>query len=265
MLFAPRLNRGRLTVTLRRRPPGAYDAPLIGRGSSGKGLRAGAPRVTSAAAIGPRAHRARPARHCRRPTGEDLPHHTGGRRHFVRARPGLGDRPPGRQRRRQDHHHRDDPGADHADLGQRQGAGRRDAAPALPGAAPDEFREPLRRHAAPADRAAEPDGVRPALPRRGARRPHRVAGRRSRPVRVHRPAGRQAVVRAENPRRARQGADQFAGRAAARRAHRLARPRHRRLGAEPARGLPRAGTTRRSCWPRTTWRRSSACASASSS
>ena len=32
--------------------------------------------------------------------------------------------------------------------GTRQGARRRDAAPALPGAAPDEFREPLCRHAA---------------------------------------------------------------------------------------------------------------------
>ncbi len=54
--------------------------------------------------------------------------------------------------------------------GTRAGAGRRDAAPALPGAAPDEFREPLCRHAAPAHRAAEPDGVRPALRGRGSAR-----------------------------------------------------------------------------------------------
>ena len=47
--------------------------------------------------------------------------------------------------------------------GTREGAGRRDAAPALPGAAPDEFREPLCRHAEPAHGAAEPQGVRPAL------------------------------------------------------------------------------------------------------
>ena len=48
-------------------------------------------------------------------------------------------------------------------------ARRRDAAAALPGAAPDEFREPLRRHADAADGAAEPDRVRAALWRAGHR------------------------------------------------------------------------------------------------
>src|SRR5712672_3655445 len=43
--------------------------------------------------------------------------------------------------------------------------------------------------------------------------------------------------RAEDPRRARQGADQFAAGAASRRAHRLARPGHRRLGAGPPRAV----------------------------
>ena len=50
---------------------------------------------------------------------------------------------------------------------------------ALPRAAPDELREPLRRHADPAHGAAEPDGVRPALRRRGIARAHRAARRTS--------------------------------------------------------------------------------------
>ena len=75
--------------------------------------------------------------------------------------------------------------------------------------------------------------------------PHRRAGRGSRSVGLPRPADRQAFVRAEDPRGARQGADQFAGGAAARRADRLARPRHRRLGAQPARALSRAAQCHR--------------------
>ena len=56
-----------------------------------------------------------------------------------------------------------------------------------------------------------------------------------------RPADRQTFGRAEDPGLARQGADQFARTAAARRADRLARSRHRRLGAGAARALlPRA-------------------------
>ena len=113
------------------------------------------------------------ARHRRRPPGQGLQHDPRGRRHFVCARARLDHRAPRRQRRRQDHHHRHDPGPGHADLGDRPGARRRDAAPALPGAAPDEFRKPLYRHAAPAHGAAEPHRVRPALRGRGPRRPHR--------------------------------------------------------------------------------------------
>ena len=49
--------------------------------------------------------------------------------------------------------------------GQRHGARRRDAAAAPPGAAPDEFREPLCRHADAADGAAEPERCSAALRR----------------------------------------------------------------------------------------------------
>ena len=38
------------------------------------------------------------------------------------------------------------------------------------------------------------------------------------------------------------------------------RSRHRRLGAQLSRSLPARRRVRRSCWPRTTWARSSACA-----
>ena len=75
------------------------------------------------------------------------------------------------------------------------------------------------------------------VPRRA--RAHRATGRRSADRPVARPAGRQIVVRTEDPRRARQGAAQRARIAAARRADRLARPGYRRLGARLSRGLPR--------------------------
>ena len=81
---------------------------------------------------------------------------------------------------------------------------------------------------------------------------------------VSRSARRQPFGRPEDPRRAGQGADQRARGAAARRADRLARSGHRRLGSRPARGLPARRAARRSCSPRTTWARSSACATASS-
>ena len=68
---------------------------------------------------------------------------------------------------------------------------------------------------------------------------HRRARRRSRPHRIPRPPDRQALGRAEDARLAGQGAAQPAGGAAARRADRLARSRHRRLGARAARSLPR--------------------------
>src|SRR5262249_28777276 len=176
----------------------------------------------------------------RRPAGEGLQDHPRGGRHFVRARARLDHRAPRRQRRRQDHHHRDDSGPGAAHLGHGDGAGRANAAPALPGAAQDEFREPLYRHAASAHGAAEPQGVRPALRGRGSRCPHRRAGGRARLGGVPRPADRQAFGRAEDPRRAREGADQCAGGAPARRADRFARSRYRRLGARPPRALPQA-------------------------
>ena len=124
---------------------------------------------------------------------------------------------------------------------------------ALPRAAPDEFRKPLRRHADAADGAAESLGVRAAL-RASPDIDARIARarRRSRSDRISRPADRQAVGRAEDARLARQGAAQPAGSAAARRADRLARSRHRRLGARAARALSRASTAPRCCSPRTT-------------
>ena len=182
----------------------------------------------------------RPSRHRRRPPGQVLQERHRGGRHFVRARGRLVTGAARRQRRRQDHHHRHDHGAGGADLRPRRGAGRRDAAPAPPRAAPDEFREPLCRHADAADGAAEPHGVRQALRRRRRRRrASRELAERTRPRRFPRPPDRQAVGRPEDARVARQVAAQPAGGAAARRADRLARSRHRRLGARPARALSR--------------------------
>ena len=63
---------------------------------------------------------------------------------------------------------------------------------------------------------------------------------------------RQALGRAEDAGGAGQGADQPARRAAARRAHRLARSRHGRLGAQLPQGIPGRDRTPRSCSPRTT-------------
>ena len=136
--------------------------------------------------------------------------------------------------------------------GTRHGARRRNAATALPRAAPDEFREPLRRHADAPDGAAEPVGLRAALCRAGHRSAHRAARRRSRSHRISRPADRQAVGRTEDARVARQGAAQQAGSASARRADGLARSRHGRLGALAARALSRRGAARPCCSPRTT-------------
>ncbi len=108
------------------------------------------------------------------------------------------------------------------------------------------------------------DGVRHAVRLRRRRRPHPHARRRTRPDRFPGPADGQAVVRPEDARRARQIADQPARPAAARRADRVARSRHRRLGAQQARALPRWSAAPPSCSPRTTWARSNACATASS-
>src|SRR5215472_231813 len=181
------------------------------------------------------------ARDCGRTPGQDLPQHHRGRRHLVcpcaRQRHGAARR----QRRRQDHDDRDHHGSGRADRGPRHGARRRHAARALPRAAPDELREPLCRDAAPAHGPAEPQGVRRALRRPRRRRPHRRARRRARSRRADRPGDRQALLRPAHAGRARQGADQPARGAAARRADRFARSGHRRLGARAARSLsPRA-------------------------
>ena len=72
------------------------------------------------------------------------------------------------------------------------------------------------------------------------------------------PALRQALGRSEDAREHRQGAAQRAGAADARRADRLARSRHRRLGALQARALLPRPRRRPSCSPPTTWPRWSA-------
>ena len=165
--------------------------------------------------------------------------HGGGRRRYLFARVRLGDRASGRQRRRQDHHDRDDHGAGRADLRLGFGARRRDAAPAPPGPAAHELRKPLCGNAHAADGAPEPHRVRPPLRRRRRRLPHRRTRRRTRPRRSARPAERQALRRPEDPRVARQGAPERSRTVASRRTDGLARPRHGRLGAQPAGALPR--------------------------
>ena len=151
---------------------------------------------------------------------------------------GNGRRPARRQRRRQDDDDRHDHGADPAERRRGPRARRRHGARPLPRARPDEFREPLRRHAAPPHGAAESARVRPPLRRRRPREAHRGAGRGPGARAVSRPAVRQPFGRPEDPRRLGQGADQRSRAAAARRADRLARSRHRRLGAQPAGGVP---------------------------
>ena len=79
-------------------------------------------------------------------------------------------------------------------------------------------------------------------------RPDRGARRNPRSDRSARPADRQALRRTKDAGLARQVADQFAGAFAARRADRLARSRHRRLGARAARALlPRPARHRAPC------------------
>ena len=163
-----------------------------------------------------------------------------------------------RQRRRQDHHHLHADGARRADLRRGARVRRRHGARAPQGAAPHELREPLRRRADAAHRAAEPRGVRQALRRARPQGAHRRDGGRVQARRAAGPALRQAVRRPEDARQPRQGAAQRAGAAAARRADRLARSRHGRLGALQARALLPRHAAPPSCWPRTTWRRWSA-------
>ncbi len=129
-----------------------------------------------------------------------------------------------RQRRRQDHHHRDDHGSGAADLRPCAGARASDARGERGRAGADELRKPLCRHADAAHGAAEPHHFRQALCGEEPRRPHRKTRRRARSQRFHRPRQRQALRRAEDPRRAGEGADQRARAVAAGRADRLARP-----------------------------------------
>src|SRR5581483_6145591 len=151
-----------------------------------------------------------------------------------------------RQRRRQDHHHLHAHGARGADLGRGARVRRRHGARAPQGAAPHELRKPLRGRADAADGAAEPRRVRQALRRARPQGAHRRGGGGVQAGRAAGPALRQAVGRAEDARQPRQGSHQRAGSAVARRAHCLARPRHRRLGAHQARRLlPRPRRHRR--------------------
>ena len=87
MLSCNRLNYVQLTrdIAARFDRPGAYDAPLIGRDRPA-GLAHGRAVGHISGSTGSLDRRARPTRHCRRPAGQDLPDHTGGRRHFVCAR-----------------------------------------------------------------------------------------------------------------------------------------------------------------------------------
>ena len=76
--------------------------------------------------------------------------------------------------------------------------------------------------------------------------------------RVPRPPVRPPLGGAEDPGAAGQVPDQRARATAARRAHRLARPRHRRPAARPSRALPGPHPAPPCSWRRTTWARSSA-------
>ena len=148
-----------------------------------------------------------------------------------------------RQRRRQDHHHRHDHGPGRADLRHASRVlGADDAAAAPSRAAPDEFRKPLCGHADAADGAAEPQRVRHAL--RRARTSPAASARWPRnsicDEFLDRPTGKLSAGQKTRVALAKSLINR-AGAAAARRADRLARSRHRRLGARAARALsPRA-------------------------
>ena len=117
-------------------------------------------------------------------------------------------------------------------------ARRRHGAPPPPRAPSHEFREPLCGDADAADDPAEPHGLRHAVRRRRRRRPHRRNRRGAGADRASRPPDRQAVGRPEDPGVAGQVPDQPARSPAARRADRLARSGHGRLGARAPRALP---------------------------
>ena len=126
----------------------------------------------------------------------------------------------------------------------------------------DEFREPLRRHAASPHRAPEPAACSAA----STASPTSSGASTNSPTSLalgaflDRPAGSLSAGQKTRVALAKALINE-PERSAARRADRLARPRHRGLGARPARGVPAPRAARRSCSPRTTWARSSACAS----
>src|ERR1700754_286222 len=164
-----------------------------------------------------------------RASGQGLQDHPGGGRCVVSHRARQHHRAARRQWRRQDHDHCDDHGAGAADVGARAGAGRIDARAKRRGAGPDEFRKPVCRHADAAHGAAKSHRVRQALRGQESARAHRGARRRPRLERIPRSSQWKTVVRAEDAGGACKSADQPARTAAARRADRIARSRHRRL------------------------------------
>jgi hypothetical protein len=178
---------------------------------------------------GPRPH-AR-ASHCCRKVAESLQDRHCGERDQLFVAAGFDYRAAGRKRRRKDHDHRDDHGAGDADLRPRQRARHRYVGRSPSRAASDEFRKSLCRHADAADGRSEPEGLRPALRCFRSRHAHPRSRRAARSCRSARPADRKTVGGPEDPRVARKIPAQPAGGAAARRADRFARSRHRRLGA----------------------------------
>ena len=175
-----------------------------------------------------------------------------GRRSDLLRAARRGARAAGRQWRRQDHDHRHAARAARADGGRDQRAGRRHAEAALRRPAAHELLLALCRPAASPDRAPEPAVLRPALRREEPRAAHRGDRRAHADRAVPRPPVGQAVGRPEDAGGARQGADQPARGAAARRADGLARSRHRRLGARLPRGLPARDPRHDHARPRTT-------------
>ena len=125
-----------------------------------------------------------------------------------------------------------------ADGGRHPCAGHRHEAAPLCRPAAHELLVALCRPAASPDGAPEPRcSMGGSTACKNVAKPHRRDRRAHAGGAFPRPPGRQAVGRPEDARGAGQGADQQAGRAAARRAHGLARSRHRRLGAQLPQGL----------------------------
>src|SRR5579872_230342 len=179
------------------------------------------------------------ARHRRIPPGQALWRHPGRQRRVVHDRAWRHRGAAGRQRRRQDDDAGDPARSAVAEFGRGADLRRGRVAAPLPGIAANQLLLALCRPAAPADRAAESGGLRATLRRAAADADDRAAGRRFSDRSPARPASRQIVGRAEDARRAGQGAVERSGTAAARRADRLARPRYRRLGTQLSRSLSR--------------------------